>query len=763
MRSRIEALGTATIRGVDGKVVQSVLQQPRRFALLVYLAIASRRGPVRRDLVVGAFWPDSTQDRARGSLNQAIHYLRKALGAAAVITAGPEEIALCPDRVGCDAADLLDACDRQDWAEAARLYRGELLPGFFDGAGSGGLDRWLMEERERLRTRAAQAGWELAAAELDRGEKLAAGAWARRAVEWSLHDEGSVRRLMELLDKLDDRAGVLEAYRALADRLRVDDDDVAPATSALLARIRADWEQAPAVAADDGLPLRPCDERPPAASVQSVTAGPGARLAIRRFAGHAATLLLTIGLVGFWGLARPHGVVPAAQRPVIVVESTQPNDALHAMVGHLVSDVVGYLGEARHLDVRVETGPARQANAYALQLSVREEESALRVTAHLVEPTTGRRRASVKVDAADEDGLGEAARRVATLARLELGRAEAARRIESLPGSTPAAEAQLRLARGDMTRGDSLGAAGRGDLAVVAYRKADSTLVAATKLAPAWAAPHALRAEVAHRRLWLALRDGSMPRAQAEAREGFRLATMGLRHRPTDVEALDIRSQLAYLAWTLSTPDPADTAAHWLAHAEGDLRRVTAIDPTRSRAWSTLGWLLYQRGAWPETLWALDRAIETDAYLEQGTETWLRLFEVALEVDDEMRAQRACVRLGNWYRAYCRLALTAYSGHGTSVDQIAELLATSAPSSAEPYLGAAAAAAYSRMGEVERAHRTAATVLERAAGHPDMGREAAWALRATGRDAEAADVLTHYIAVSPAARQFMATSWRFNR
>ena len=64
-------LGTTDLRR-DGKEISTVLAQPKRLALLAYLASARPRGFHSRDSVLALFWPDADAERARNSLRQAL-------------------------------------------------------------------------------------------------------------------------------------------------------------------------------------------------------------------------------------------------------------------------------------------------------------------------------------------------------------------------------------------------------------------------------------------------------------------------------------------------------------------------------------------------------------------------------------------------------------------------------------------------------------------------------------------------------------------
>lgn len=55
--------GRTELTGADGGVVLSVLSQPKRFALLVYLSFEGSGGLIRRDTVAALFWPDHDQER----------------------------------------------------------------------------------------------------------------------------------------------------------------------------------------------------------------------------------------------------------------------------------------------------------------------------------------------------------------------------------------------------------------------------------------------------------------------------------------------------------------------------------------------------------------------------------------------------------------------------------------------------------------------------------------------------------------------------
>ncbi len=152
----LRMLGRLSLTAADGREVRTLLGQPRRFALLAYLAAATPPGLHRRDSLVALFWPELDQEHARTALRQALRVLRAALGPGAVVSRGDEEVGLDVDRVWCDVAAFDRAVDGGASREALDLYRGPLLEGFFISDGPE-FERWLERERARLREAAARA------------------------------------------------------------------------------------------------------------------------------------------------------------------------------------------------------------------------------------------------------------------------------------------------------------------------------------------------------------------------------------------------------------------------------------------------------------------------------------------------------------------------------------------------------------------------------------------------------------------------------
>ena len=234
----LRALGTLALREANGEDLHSVLAQPKRVALLTYLAIARPRGFHRRDTLLALLWPEQDDQHARWALNQALRHLRSALGKEVVPSRGDGEVGIAPGHLRCDAAEFEAAIVAGCLADALGLYRGDLLAGFHV-SGCSEFEHWLEEERVWLRSRAAGAAAALAHREEARREPVAAGHWARRALALAPDDEGEARSLMELLGRLGDRAGAVQAYEEFARRLRVEYEvEPAPETLAMITAVR---------------------------------------------------------------------------------------------------------------------------------------------------------------------------------------------------------------------------------------------------------------------------------------------------------------------------------------------------------------------------------------------------------------------------------------------------------------------------------------------------------------------------------------------
>ncbi|HEX8394353.1 MAG TPA: BTAD domain-containing putative transcriptional regulator [Longimicrobium sp.] len=260
---QLRVLGATDLRAADGEPIRRILTQPKRMALLVYVALARPRGYQRRERLLLRFWPDAAPDRGRSALRLALHHLRRELGDAVLLNRGDDEVGLAEGALACDAIDFERAALDGRHEEALELYRGPLMAGFeLDGAAE--WDDWLGAERARLARLASSSATALAARAEGEDDAAAELRWRRAAVELDPDDEVALRALLIALDAAGNRAGALAAYEAFCRRMRAGFDSEPAAETAKLAQAIRDRRPSPSA-------VRP---PPPAeaAPVESVTA-----------------------------------------------------------------------------------------------------------------------------------------------------------------------------------------------------------------------------------------------------------------------------------------------------------------------------------------------------------------------------------------------------------------------------------------------------------------------------------------------------------
>jgi tetratricopeptide (TPR) repeat protein len=136
---------------------------------------------VRRDTLLGLFWPELPQGRARSALRNMLHLLRREFGDASLEARGREELRIQPGLFDCDMTQVRAALNSGQLERALNLYRGPLLPGFFVPAGAPDVDEWLDGERRRLARAVAAAALELSRRAVHAGDHPTAVRWARHA------------------------------------------------------------------------------------------------------------------------------------------------------------------------------------------------------------------------------------------------------------------------------------------------------------------------------------------------------------------------------------------------------------------------------------------------------------------------------------------------------------------------------------------------------------------------------------------------------
>ena len=269
---RITLFGRFSVRCGDQLLLDHTPHRAQE--LLAYLVLHRGRAHPREALA-DLLWPAGESQNSRKYLRQALWQLHSglvALGrsrAARLLRTETDWVELeLDDRVQIDVvlfdrvfaatkrarADALRPEDARALAEAAQLYRGDLLEGWFA--------EWCQYERERFRRMYLTLLDTLADHWEARQEYEAAIAYATLALRNDAARERTHRSLMRLLAKSGDRTGALRQYdrcvEALREELTVEPE---PETAALQQMIRAGFvvgavREPIAVAAGNGQPMR---------------------------------------------------------------------------------------------------------------------------------------------------------------------------------------------------------------------------------------------------------------------------------------------------------------------------------------------------------------------------------------------------------------------------------------------------------------------------------------------------------------------------
>ena len=398
---RLRTLGQLDLDSTGGREVHGALAQPRRAALLAYLALATPRGHHRRDALLALFWPESDIERARNALNQAVHFLRLSLGGGTIINRnGDDALALDWDSVWCDAVAFEEALAAGRTADALELYRGDLLPGFHVGDAPE-FDRWLDAERARYADRYAEA-LEAMAEERERAGDFsgAVGYWKRLAGRDGYNSVVALR-LMRALAAMGDAAGALQHARVHTVLLR-EELGLAPNAEigALVEQLQSGQAAGPARAVR--LPEAVHDaSRPMIRSAEVVHPRP--MPGVREVAARHRRLTLTLGLVALsaavagWAALRGH---PQLIRSIAVLpfEDLSADTTNHTFAAGMFDVIITDLAHYPEMSVKSRTSaeqyktPGKRLPDVARELDVDaivegtviRDGSRVRVTAKLV-------------------------------------------------------------------------------------------------------------------------------------------------------------------------------------------------------------------------------------------------------------------------------------------------------------------------------------------------------------------------------------------
>jgi tetratricopeptide (TPR) repeat protein len=197
---RLQVLGGLDAVLADGTRAEALLAQPRRLALLAFLAIESARGAVPRERVAAVFWPDSAPPQASANLRQALAFLRKTLGEEVVENVGQHALRISAAHLSCDALD--------------DVAQGEFLAGLhLPGLGEA-WDEWVSAQRQRLDAASPTEGDPQQSLPRD---PAARAAFLRGRFHWNRRPRESMKALASLEESVRLEPGFAAGHAAVAD------------------------------------------------------------------------------------------------------------------------------------------------------------------------------------------------------------------------------------------------------------------------------------------------------------------------------------------------------------------------------------------------------------------------------------------------------------------------------------------------------------------------------------------------------------------
>src|SRR6185437_2733199 len=112
-RFQLRTLGRLALLDASGHEDPSLATRPRKLARLAWLALRPERRATR-DRIIGVFWGERDEERARNSLSDAVSHLRRVLGRESIRRQGAAIVVVADAPLEVDARDLAAAAARGD-------------------------------------------------------------------------------------------------------------------------------------------------------------------------------------------------------------------------------------------------------------------------------------------------------------------------------------------------------------------------------------------------------------------------------------------------------------------------------------------------------------------------------------------------------------------------------------------------------------------------------------------------------------------------
>ena len=800
---------------LNGQPVAGKAAHRRRLALLVLLSSAPKRR-LTRERIIDFLWEDAAAEAGRKLLSESLYQLRSELGDNALRSVG-DEVELDPAVVPSDLDRVVEAADRRDDVALLRIPVGVFLDGWYL-ENAPGFSMWVDTQRERVRTTLLRSFIDAATrAETADHLPLAIAAW-RRAVEIDGCSAQSVARLATALGRDGDRAEglrVIAVHRALleADLGIHPDRQVVDVERALIAAAATPVSgTAKPSAARSATALAPRSATPPATpsaanavSVATATTseprlapnasgGLGA-LRRRRALPWAVGAVVLIAAVAIGGWRRRTTTAPVGgevARVAIISQSLASRDtSLRFLREALTNGVTNQLrvnafavastGEVRAMEsgrISLDSLITMRRIGTLVDLAFESRDDRLRVTVRVLDAASRDQVASSVYERPTVDALqleGDIVRFAADALKRRLRRdvlvrdADEATRDPYVRKLLVTAARSREDAEGVIRSGYALDRESAEQLLV----SADSLLLRAIAQDTKWAALWVERARVMKARASLT----SDARKASLADSGVGYANTALALAPNNAQALTVRGMLYTTGAQAFVGGAADTVRR--SQADRDLRRSLELEPSQADAWLELSKVQLLRGQSATAVASARRAVENDAFLENGQEAYLVLFASALTAGNPKDADRWCRRgresfPDDYQFRLCELTvmreLPRVDGDDkaawrivATMDSMAALTPRASQMAyAKAYRNAVAAAISARAGDARRAREGLVRAQDLVANDPvlqtDLLFDEAYVHLMLGDRAKAVQLLRTLIATRPATRRILASA-----
>ncbi|HEX6575018.1 MAG TPA: BTAD domain-containing putative transcriptional regulator [Gemmatimonadaceae bacterium] len=627
---RLKTFGPPSLIGPDGVTVLGKSgHDHRRLALLAVLAASLDRGRSRDQLLL-LFWPDSTQARARHSLEQLLYAIRESVDQS--IFSGVNPVRLNPAVVSTDIGDFASNVRSGSFEAAVAACDGPFLDGFYLND-SPEFDQWMEIERSRLARSCQDALEHLAASAEKLGDHRSRLKWQKRIADLDPLSSSVAAALMRAYADAGDNTAALQhgqRYQALVAREL--NTAASPEITELARELRSRSHDA----------AGPPPVRLPTPALSSHHTGAPRENASatqtrpnRRHAILLATIVIVIAIsMTAWSLTRTRDTQqPPGGRSIAVLPlenlSAGSNDA--SLGDGITEELIAVLARVPGLRVisRTSAFAFRNSNASVktigdslhvsnlLEGSVQKDDSAMRIQVRLIDAKDGSTMWSETYERKIEDMFAVQNEIALAVAReLDLRTSDTGITAMRRPGTHNIAAYELFLRGNDpaLMRSDS------------AVRTGIEYLNQAIALDSQYAAPYA---SLARLHLRLSGSDTTMTRVE-RLHVADSLITRALSLDPDLADAHGSRSLLMRSTWQIKASVP-------------EMERAVALDPANQRLREWLTQLYILTGRQDDALKEARTAVKLDP-LSPTANAELAHAYIAMNRCDDALAQLAPLR-----------------------------------------------------------------------------------------------------------------------